>query len=94
MSDGITIISCSDIGASGTTDVHVRKKSKKVYEARMGIAMFGHSNMTEEALDKCGRNPFSPYFEDNYVSGIGGTEEVAIKNLKKSLKETANSLWV
>lgn len=88
----IKVYHCEHIGISGTTDVHVQKTEDR-YEARMGIALFGMTNMDAEGFELCNSNPFHPKFHDNYVSGKGVTEEEAIENIKNDMKETHKGLW-
>lgn len=80
-------------GLSGTTPVTIQK-TEAGYEARMGIALFGYTNLDEEGLRKAQYNPFHEDFHDNYVSGKGATEEEAIEALKKDRHEMHESLWL
>jgi hypothetical protein len=83
---------CSHIGLAGTTPVTI-KQTPGGFEARMGVAIFGHCNMNEEDFERAQFNPFHEEFHDNYVSGQGATEEEAIEALKKDLHEMHESLW-
>ena len=91
MSDEVMFI-CDNIGVAGTTPCHV-KKIDNSFEARMGIALMGMSNLDEEGFKKCDYNPFHPEFYDNYCCGKGETQEEAIEALKADMKDMANSLW-
>ena len=88
----IRFFQCENIGVSGTTPVAVQMRDDGLFEARVGIALLGYTNMTKEALELC-NNPFDPNFHDNYAVGIGRTEGQAIEKLKQDMKETADSLW-
>ena len=92
MSDETIIHQCSHIGVSGTTPVHVRKDGGG-YIARVGIALFGATNMDEEGFKDCDHNPFHEQFYDNYAEGRGNTEAEAIDAMRADMKDLANSLW-
>jgi hypothetical protein len=81
---------CSQVGVAGTTRVFVRKVGQE-YVARVGIAIFGSTNMTEEELRDA--DPFSEKFRDNYDEGKGATVGQALEDLKREMKKTAESLW-
>jgi hypothetical protein len=85
-------IRCENIGVSGTTDCFIKKTNTNEYEARIGIAIMGTTNMNEAMFKIAENNPFNPNFFDNYAVGIGATKEEAIENMKKSIKDIANSL--
>ena len=89
----ITIYSCENIGVSGTTPCHLVQLNDNKYEARMGFALMGATNMTEEQFKRVDYDPFHPEFYDNYAVGIGATEEEAIENMKEFLCEVGESLW-
>jgi len=88
----VTAFICENIGVAGTTPCHV-EKTDDGYEMRMGIAVFGSTNLDEEGFKRCDYNPFHPEFHDNYVSGKGATEEEAAESLKQDMKQMAESLW-
>jgi len=88
----IHIFMCDDVGVNGTTDVHVREKDGK-FEARVGIALFGSTNMSDEQFDACDNNPFHEDFHDNYADGKGDTKEEAIENMKKDMTKISESLF-
>jgi len=88
----MSIIICKNVGVSGTTEVHV-KEQDGVFEARVGIAIMGHVNMTEDQFEACQHNPFHEGFYDNYSQGFGATVEEAIEDMKKDMEDTAESLW-
>ena len=83
---------CDHIGVAGTTGCHVKKRGD-YYEARIGIAMMGMTNMDEAGFLNCNRDPFHPEFYDNYASGKGITPEAAISAMKKDMKSMSESLW-
>ena len=89
----IVLFTCNNIGVAGTTPVHVKKLDNGDYEARMGVALFGGANMNECGFKACDYNPFHEKFFDNYVSGVGDTEEKAIANMKTEMRDLAESLW-
>ena len=97
MEEEMIYFPCNHIGIAGTTDVHVKKHKTQgghdIYEARCGIAMMGMTNMDEEEFKACNYDPFHPDFRDNYCIGRGSTQEKAIEELKKDMKDMANSLW-
>lgn len=92
MSDEIQVFVDSNIGVSGTTEVHV-KKTEEGYEARMGVALLGTCNMSDEDFKACGYNPFHEDFHDNYVKGLGATQELALEAMKQDLRKMSDSLW-
>jgi hypothetical protein len=85
-----TIYSCSHIGVSGTTKCYV-KYSDGQYEARVGIAIMGNTNLPIEELEDM--NPFDDTFYDNYAVGLGNSKAEAIENMKVNMDEIAGSLW-
>jgi hypothetical protein len=89
----MNIYVCSHIGVSGTTDVHTKKRSDGLWEARVGIALLGGTNMDEEGFARCNSNPFHDLFYDNYASGTGKDEKTAIDNMKKDMRDISDSLW-
>jgi hypothetical protein len=88
-----TLYKCSQIGCSGTTDVHVKKLPNGRFEARVGIAIMGMTNMDESGFKACSHDPFHDRFYDNFARGLGDTQEEAIASMKKNMKATADSLW-
>lgn len=93
MTDQITYYHCdSHMGVSGTTRLAIKKHSNG-YEARIGIALLGSTNMDEEDFRACNYDPFHPEFHDNYATGIGRTEEQAIERLKADMNSIADSIW-
>lgn len=93
MGNDIKIFQCSHIGVSGTTDVHVRKSDTEKYEARVGIALLGSTNMDAEGFKKCNSNPFHELFNDNYAFGIGKTEAEAIEKMRLDMNDISESIW-
>jgi len=81
------------VGIAGTTPCHVLKRDDGKFEARMGFALMGVTNMDEAGFGKCDHNPFHPLFYDNYAHGEGATEEEAMGALKADYKGIADSLW-
>jgi hypothetical protein len=80
------------IGLNGTTPVVVTEIDGK-FEARVGIALFGSTNMTEEQMDAADRNPFSDRWMDNFCRGTGATKEEAIAALEKDFDSLYESIW-
>lgn len=93
MSEEKIVYQCSHIGISGTTPVHVRKLADGTFEARVGIAIIGITNMDEAEFESCGYDPFSEKFHDNWASGKGATEAEALEDLKADMQSTADGLW-
>jgi hypothetical protein len=83
----------TNIGVSGTTRLAIRKNPDGTYEARMGMAIMGTTNMDEEGFRKADYDPFHELFHDNYCKGVGPTEEAALAALKLDVKGLADSLW-
>lgn len=83
---------CPTPGLSGTTPVTI-KKSPEGFEARMGFALFGSTNMDEDGFRAAQYNPFHDLFHDNFASGKGTTEQEAIDALKKEIADIHESLW-
>lgn len=81
-------------GLCGTTGIVLRTAEDGVVEARMGIAIFGYTNLSDEEMRVCEYNPFHPEFHDNYVSGKGNTDEEAIESLRADMKQIHESLWL
>lgn len=85
------------VGISGTTKVYVRKHpfkdTPRMFEARVGFALMGSTNMTEAEFKACGYNPFHSKFNDNYAIGWGATEDEAIADLRRELSEMSNHLF-
>lgn len=84
---------CENIGVSGTTKCHVIQAKNGEYEARIGIAIMGSTNMNDKQFKEAEYNPFHDKFRDNYAYGIGETEELAITAMKNNMRSIANSLW-
>jgi hypothetical protein len=84
---------CDHIGVAGTTRVVVKQHPDGAYEARVGVAIMGGTNMKAEDLENA--NPFDkpPAFYDNYASGVGDTREAAIEAMKVDMRSIADSLW-
>jgi hypothetical protein len=80
------------IGMNGTTPVVVKEIDGR-FEARVGFALFGSANMTEEQMDAAGRDPFSDKWQDNFCSGVGATREEAIAALEKDCESLYDSIW-
>ena len=89
----MTVFLCENIGVSGTTDCHVKKNDDGLYEARMGFALLGSTNMDEAGFKNCNYDPWHEEFYDNFASGVGSTEEEAVDNMKKDMSSIADSLW-
>lgn len=80
-------------GCSGTTPVWIRVDRDGSFEARVGFALMGMTNMEESEFEACGYNPFHPEFRDNYAIGKGSSEEEALADLESEMKKTGDSLW-
>ncbi len=91
--ENLTVFQCSHIGVSGTTPVIVRQTGPEC-EARMGFALFGSSNMSDAEFEACGFNPFHDDFHDNYVRGMGASQDAAIAALKVELDQLSESIWI
>jgi hypothetical protein len=89
----VTVFQCSTLGISGTTPVHVRREGDR-YEARVGVALMGATNMDTAGFEACGHDPFHDRFYDNYAHGFGSTEQEAIDAMKKDAAEIAATLWL
>lgn len=83
---------CHTPGLQDTTPVTI-KHDATGFEARMGIAIFGSTNMDEDGFRAAKYNPFHELFHDNYVSGNGATQEEAIEAMKKAHAELYESIW-
>lgn len=87
---------CHSIGLSGTTPLTVLHSAGlgwEQFEARMGVAIFGSTNLDEEGFEAAQYNPFHPLFHDNFTQGIGRSQQEAIDALKKDHHDMHESLW-
>lgn len=91
MTEPYSFFHCDCIGVAGTTPVVVRKHGDGTYEARVGIAIMGGTNMPLEEL--AGKNPFDDDFYDNYAQGHAATEEAAITAMKRDMRSIADSVF-
>lgn len=82
------------IGVSTTTLAHVMRLPDGQYEARVGFAVMGSTNMDEDDFQKCGHNPFHPDFHDNFARAQGAMPDLAVAGLGAKLKEVSDSLFV
>jgi len=100
----MVVFCCKHIGISGTTEVFARQETftaqtqrgritYDIWEARMGLAILGTCNTSDEERAACDHNPFHPNWKDNYAKGTGRTQEEAIEALKKDVEEMSNALW-
>lgn len=85
----LTHFTCDAAGVSGTTDIHYREIPGG-WEARVGIALLGRTNLKPEQLRKL--SPFDPAFHDNYAMGRGSTKELAVAALRREIELTATLL--
>lgn len=85
----LTHFTCSSVGISGTTDV-VMREIPGGFEARVGIAILGRTNMSKADLKRL--TPFDPEFHDNYGRGLGSTRGLALAALRRDLEMTADTL--
>lgn len=92
MSDEISCFICHSPGLAGTTPLTLRK-TENGFEARMGVAIFGATNLDEEGFEKAQYNPFHDEFHDNFVRGEGATQEEAIAALKEDHRQMHESLF-
>lgn len=90
----IVLFACSSMGLSGTTEIHVKKLDDGTFEARMGIALFGSTNMDDKGFEACNYDPFHDKFYDNYVRGKGKTQDEALDAMKEDQKQITESLWI
>lgn len=92
--DGSYIFLCRDVGVSGTTNVILREVTPEgKYIGKVGISILGHCNMTSQQLDACNRDPWHPNFFDNAVVGRGNTIEECLEDIRKQIREIADSIW-
>lgn len=89
----VVIFKCENIGVAGTTECFVMDDGNGKFEARMGISIMGCTNMDDEGFKQAEYNPFHDKFYDNYAYGVGDDKDSAIADMKKQMKETAESLW-
>jgi len=91
----ITAITCDSVGIVGTTKIFIRQNSGSVtnkFEARVGISIFGRTNMDLHVLENL--SPFDKIrFQDNYAKGFGKTQEEAIEDLKRDIREIQKGLF-
>lgn len=85
---------CCTPGLAGTTPIHIKQTEDGKHEARMGFALFGSANLSEQEMKRLDYNPFHEEFYDNYASGIGDSEDAAIDALKADLESTYESMWI
>lgn len=88
------ISKCSNSGLSGTTLLHFKEHEDGTFEARIGIALLGTTNMDDDGFKRCNSNPFHPEFYDNFCAGKGKTKKEALENLKKDQHSIYESLWI
>lgn len=88
-----SVFVCKDVGVSGTTDVHAVKLESGDFEARVGFALLGSTQMSPEQFAEAEFNPFHEAFHDNYARGIGDTLEAAIEAMKNDIRDIADSVW-
>lgn len=86
----LTAFECHNIGVQVAGPVHVRQFGP-LWIVRAVIAVLGTTNMPDEYIQKT--SPFSPWFLDNYAQGFGLTEEKAIEDLKRDIKEFTDGVW-
>lgn len=82
---------CPHIGVQQTTPVYFQITDDGSLEARCGVSIIGHTNMTEEQLKFA--NPFDDSFRDNYASGTGTTKDVALANLENDMHRLSQGLF-
>lgn len=90
MAEAITLIHCDHVGVAGTTDVAVKFDGQE-YEARVGIAILGSTQLSDEELERL--TPFDDEFYDNYASGVGATQDEAVEAMRQDMRSIADSIW-
>lgn len=100
-------ITAHALGVHGTTPLFVRRATFKErlvgkthgdkigheFTVRMGFAIMGHTNMTDEMLEACDNNPFHEEFYDNYTQGSGNTVEDAYLAMLLNIQQISLSLF-
>ena len=81
------------VGVAGAQP-YIKKTADGKFEARMAVAILGDFNMKHEDLERIKYNPFHADFNDNFVTGIGDTEEEAVKAMNKDAADMSDSLWI
>jgi len=81
------------VGIAGAQP-YIKKLPDGKFEARMAVAILGGFNMKDADLERIKYNPFHADFNDNFVSGIGDTEEEAVKAMNQDASDMADSLWI
>lgn len=86
----LTVFECGALGVHAAGPVHVRRFGP-LFIARAVIAVLGTTNMPDEYIQKT--SPFTARFMDNYAQGFGLTEEQALQDLKRDMKEFSDGIW-
>lgn len=94
MSEQFHCHECSHLGVSGTTKIFTRRNPDGQWEARMGIALIGSTNMDFAGYEAAQHNPFHEKFYDNYAKGLGASEGEALEALKEDVHKISESLWI
>jgi len=79
-----------NIGTSGAKVHWMRSKDGKEHWCRMGVSMFGYTNMSLK--DFFSLSPFDKNFQDNYIEGKGATKEEALLKMEEENKSLTESL--
>lgn len=86
----IRAYTCTHVGISGTTKIHVREVGG-LFVARVGIALMGTTNRPTSELAMA--DPFEADFNDNYAEGHGTSEQAALDALKTEMEKISEALW-
>ena len=95
-SDGRTVGNAfvdSCMGVATTTETHVMRLPDGRIEARVGFAVMGPPQLSEDQFKHCGYNPFHPDFHDNYATATAATLDEALQMLAADLKSISDSLF-
>lgn len=84
---------CKNVGVAGTTECFIKEHEDGSFEARIGIALMGTTNMKQEHFEACNYNPFHKKFFDNYACGKGNSPEQALENMRKDMRQTSETLF-
>ena len=78
------------MGVSRLTETHVRRVSEnpEAWEARVGVAIMGGCNESNECSD-----PFSEEYHDNFARGRGITKEAAVLDMMAEMRRLSNTLF-
>lgn len=92
----ISCFICHSPGLAGTTPLTIQRTAGlgwERFEARMGVAIFGYSNLDDEGFERAQYNPFHEEFHDNFVQGDGRTQDEAIEALQEDHRQMHEGLF-